>query len=270
MRKGARARRSGLRRDAGVSLAFIMLVVGVVGFTMMAVIPMAAIIAEGKNLDRLQDEIYDIAAASQAFWEDNQSWPSDYDRAENDSAMGGLDALVRRPKGLTTWRGPYYFGRRPADQGLTPGAILDPWGNRFRGETSDDGRAFFVICVGADGEMGTEDDVPRKAVEVLADSDLLEERDVEDRVKRRLTLGHLRRLNSAVDWLVARTGGQVTAGGAFAELSSRGLIPGLPAEDGWGNPWVAEGLGSTVSFYSEGPDGQSGTADDLWLDFGQN
>ena len=268
MRKGARAGRIGARRDAGVSLAFIMLVVGVVGFTMMSVIPMAAILSHGENLDRLQDEIYDIAAATQAFWEDNQAWPTDFDRAANGSAMNGLDALVRRPDDLATWRGPYYFGRRPAAKGMTPGTPLDPWGNRFLGVASDDGRRFVVICVGADGEVGTADDVPRQAVEILADSDVLEERDLEDRVKRRLTLGHLRRLNSAVDWLVVQTDGQVTAATAYSQLG--GMIPGLPPVDGWGNSWVVEGGGATVSFYSAGPDGQSGTVDDLWLDFGQN
>lgn len=49
-----------------------------------------------------------------------------------------------------------------------------------------------------------------------------------------------------------------------AELSPR-YLPIVPAEDGWGNTMSYASDGRTYSIVSAGPDGESGTPDDLAL-----
>jgi general secretion pathway protein G len=60
----------------------------------------------------------------------------------------GLQALVEAPASAKNWGGPY----------VEPNQINDPWNQPYRYESSGP-KNFKIICVGSDGQEGTEDDV---------------------------------------------------------------------------------------------------------------
>ena len=60
----------------------------------------------------------------------------------------GLTALIEAPASAKNWGGPY----------AEPNQINDPWNRPYRYESSGP-KVFKIICLGVDGEEGTEDDV---------------------------------------------------------------------------------------------------------------
>ena len=72
------------------------------------------------------------------------------DNKEYPSEDSGLQALVENVDALDTWKGPYI------DASTVP---KDPWGNDYYYRCpGDDDRPFEIICYGADGEPGGEDE----------------------------------------------------------------------------------------------------------------
>jgi general secretion pathway protein G len=64
------------------------------------------------------------------------------------STEEGLQALLEAPATAKNWGGPF----------VEPNQINDPWGQPYRYEASGP-KVFKIICVGSDGQEGTEDDV---------------------------------------------------------------------------------------------------------------
>ena len=68
-------------------------------------------------------------------------------------ASQGLEALLAAPSGLANenrWRGPYL------KQGITV-LPLDPWDNQYQYDS--DGTTYTITSGGADGVVGTDDDI---------------------------------------------------------------------------------------------------------------
>ena len=118
-------------------------VTGVAAF-LMAVIALCTTFFFPRLTERTDDakrriargDIEQITLACKLFRLDYGRWPSQPE---------GLNALLRNP-GSTNWRGPYL--ERPA---------RDPWGRPYRYFATSN--AIDVVSPGADGRIGTEDDV---------------------------------------------------------------------------------------------------------------
>jgi hypothetical protein len=89
-----------------------------------------------------------------------------------------------------------------------------------------------------------------------------------DRARRERSLERLEQLRTALTRYAIDHDGAVPEGSSLgsvsAELSPR-YLPIVPAEDGWGNTMSYASDGRTYSIVSAGPDGESGTPDDLAL-----
>ncbi len=73
------------------------------------------------------------AKALEVFYADFERYPS---------AKEGLSALLRRPPTLAGWRGPYMEGDYS----------VDPWGNEYVYQVSDDGADYKLLTYGPEGE----------------------------------------------------------------------------------------------------------------------
>ena len=122
------------RRNAGMSLIEIILVIALVGTLMTVLIT---------NLTQKQDEaMKDTARLSmQRLMQNLEEY-----RIHHYKYPANLDALVENP-GSKKWRGPY----------AEKDKLKDPWDQPF--EYESDGRKVKIISPGPDGEVGTEDDV---------------------------------------------------------------------------------------------------------------
>ena len=89
-----------------------------------------------------------------------------------------------------------------------------------------------------------------------------------DRARRERSLDHLEQLRTALTRYAIDHDGAVPEGSSLgsvsAELSPR-YLPLVPAEDGWGNTMSYSSDGRSYSIVSAGPDGETGTPDDLSL-----
>ena len=61
----------------------------------------------------------------------------------------GLEALVRNPGGLDSWKGPY----------LSKGVPRDPWERPYAYKSPGDHSDYDIFSLGADGLEGTSDDI---------------------------------------------------------------------------------------------------------------
>jgi hypothetical protein len=89
-----------------------------------------------------------------------------------------------------------------------------------------------------------------------------------ERARRERSLERLEQLRTALTRYAIDHDGAVPEGsslaGVSAELSPR-YLPLVPAEDGWGQTMSYASDGRTYSVVSAGPDGETGTPDDLAL-----
>ena len=89
-----------------------------------------------------------------------------------------------------------------------------------------------------------------------------------DRARRERSLDRLEQLRTALTRYAIDHDGAVPEGSSLgsvsAELSPR-YLPLVPAEDAWGNTMSYASDGRSYSIVSAGPDGETGTPDDLSL-----
>jgi hypothetical protein len=89
-----------------------------------------------------------------------------------------------------------------------------------------------------------------------------------ERARRERSLERLEQLRTALTRYAIDHDGGVPEGSSLAgvsgELAPR-YLPIVPAEDGWGQTMSYASDGRTYSIVSAGPDGETGTADDLTL-----
>jgi type II secretion system protein G len=90
-----------------------------------------------------RDDIAAFSQAIEAFHIDNNRYPTSDE---------GLDALIHRPTGLKSWRGPYIAGSR---------VPKDPWGHPYlyRFPAANFRGGFDLISMGLDGVEGGGDDI---------------------------------------------------------------------------------------------------------------
>ena len=120
--------------EAGFSLMELLVVLAIMGLLAGLVLPRVMGALGKAKIETTKTQIDQLAAALDFFQVDNGRYPS---------SSEGLEALVTRPPGLTSWNGPY----------VTKNDIpLDGWHHPFLYEES--GSGYSLTSLGADGRAG--------------------------------------------------------------------------------------------------------------------
>ena len=126
-----------MARSAGFTLIELLVVLVILGLLVGLVGPRVLSYLGAAKSDTAGLQIKNLSATLDLFWIDAGRYPSQEE---------GLGALVKAPKAVGAWKGPYLKGAAvPAD----------PWGRpyiyRFPGQ---DGRPYDLLSLGADGREG--------------------------------------------------------------------------------------------------------------------
>jgi len=135
-------KRSKLSRHGGFTLVELMLVLVILGILAGLVLPKFTGKTEFAKQTAARTQIATFDTALNTYEVDTGSYPS---------TQAGLRALVVQPSDVGSWRGPYLASDIP----------LDPWGHpytyEYPGKLNPSG--FDIISMGADGQLGTADDI---------------------------------------------------------------------------------------------------------------
>jgi len=133
MRRGHRSGELG--GDAGYTLTEILVVMAIIGL-IAAVLTPGLVGQLGRARSKTaQVQLETVAAAVESFRSDVGRYPSDSE---------GLNALVSQPGGVDGWTGPYVKGAK---------LLSDPWGHAIEYKQTEEGLAFVVTSLGADGRV---------------------------------------------------------------------------------------------------------------------
>jgi general secretion pathway protein G len=136
MRNGRRQRRS---NERGFTLVELLVVMVILGLLASLVLPNFFGQAAKARVKTAVVQIKTLETALDAFALDTGRYPS---------TQEGLAALLEQPSGMAMWDGPYLKGKLPKD----------PWGNDYEYSGPDDGGNYEIVCLGADGRRGGDDD----------------------------------------------------------------------------------------------------------------
>ncbi len=124
------------RRNAGISLLEIMVVLGIMALVIGVVAPRAIDYFGRAKSQTAGIQMQQIKGGLQLMYVDIGRYPTEAE---------GLEALVNAPAAATGWHGPYL----DTNEGL-----IDPWGRRYLYRFPGADRAFDVLSLGRDGQVG--------------------------------------------------------------------------------------------------------------------
>lgn len=139
-RESARTRPSSARRERGLTLIEIMVVVIIIGILVSVIAPNVMGRPDTARREVTRSDLLAIGNALDMYRLDNGAYPS---------TDQGLDALIDKPSGFPeprNWGPDPYLKKLPVDQ----------WGNEF--VYTSDGGSFELMSLAADGEEGGEDE----------------------------------------------------------------------------------------------------------------
>ena len=139
-RESARTKRSSSRRQRGLTLIEIMVVVIIIGILVSVIAPNVMGRPDTARREVTRSDLMAIGNALDMYRLDNGTYPS---------TDQGLDALIDKPSGFPeprNWGPDPYLKKMPVDQ----------WGNEF--VYTSDGGSFELMSLAADGEEGGEDE----------------------------------------------------------------------------------------------------------------
>ncbi|MBM3505301.1 MAG: type II secretion system protein GspG [Alphaproteobacteria bacterium] len=129
------------RRQRGFTLVELLVVIVILGLLIGIVAPRAIDFLSRAKADVARIQIENLATALEWFRVDNGRYPTTEE---------GLDVLIKRPVGLTRWRGPYLKGDK---------VPLDPWTRPYVYEApGSGGKAYGLLSLGEDGRKGGDGD----------------------------------------------------------------------------------------------------------------
>ena len=139
-RKSAMTKPSSARRERGLTLIEIMVVVIIIGILVSVIAPNVMGRPDTARREVTRSDLLAIGNALDMYRLDNGAYPS---------TDQGLDALIDKPSGFPeprNWGPDPYLKKLPVDQ----------WGNEF--VYTSDGGSFELMSLAADGEEGGEDE----------------------------------------------------------------------------------------------------------------
>ena len=139
-RKSAMTKPSAARRERGLTLIEIMVVVIIIGILVSVIAPNVMGRPDTARREVTRSDLMAIGNALDMYRLDNGAYPS---------TDQGLDALIDKPSGFPeprNWGPDPYLKKLPVDQ----------WGNEF--VYTSDGGSFELMSLAADGEEGGEDE----------------------------------------------------------------------------------------------------------------
>lgn len=119
--------------EAGFTLVEVIVVISIIGLFMSLVGPRVLNYLTDSKLKAARIQAETLASAVELFFIDVGRYPLEAE---------GLEALVRAPRAVSLWNGPYLKGTN---------VPRDPWGNAYLYASPGNGRSFTVTFAGQDG-----------------------------------------------------------------------------------------------------------------------
>lgn len=129
---------AGTALNKGMTLIEIIIVVALLGTLMTYLVSNLTSVSESAKEDQAKLAMGVISQSLQMYRVHNNNYPT---------SSQGLQALLANPGSSRKWRGPYIEEEK----------LVDPWGLEFNYEA--EGRNYKITSAGADGAIGTEDDL---------------------------------------------------------------------------------------------------------------
>lgn len=131
-KQGGRARHG----EAGFTLVEILVVITIIGLIMGLVGPRVLTYLSDSKVKAATIQIQGFSSALDLYYLDSGRYPTSNE---------GLNALVHRPEGATTWNGPYLKGNSVPN---------DPWGRPYVYKFPGQKGPFEIVSLGPDGREG--------------------------------------------------------------------------------------------------------------------
>ncbi|MDB5641002.1 MAG: gspG [Hyphomicrobiales bacterium] len=123
--------------EEGFTLVEVIVVISIIGLFMSLVGPRVLNYLTDSKLKAARIQAETLGSAVELFFIDIGRYPLEAE---------GLDALVRAPRTVSLWNGPYLKGNS---------VPRDPWGNPYIYASPDKGRSFTITFAGQDGVRKT-------------------------------------------------------------------------------------------------------------------
>ena len=121
----------------GMTLIELLVVLVILGLIASLVGPQVMKYLGGAKTDTAKQQISLFEGVLDGYKLDNSRYPT---------TQEGLDALVKAPAGISSWKGPYL------KKNVVP---KDPWGNEYKYTSpGEEGRPYDILSYGADGKPG--------------------------------------------------------------------------------------------------------------------
>src|SRR3974390_1864184 len=133
-----RNRRSSFRRtlERGFTLVEMLVVISIIALIMALVGPRVLNFLAESKVKAAKIQIVSLESALDLYALDTGQYPS---------SSEGLDALMHRPGGVTSWSGPYLKGSEVPN---------DPWGKPYIYRSPGEHGSYDIVSYGADGKEG--------------------------------------------------------------------------------------------------------------------
>ena len=134
----SRRRQKSVRRFAelGFTLIEMLVVISIIALIMSLVGPRVLNFLGESKVKAARIQIESLTSALDLYALDTGQYPS---------SSEGLEALMQRPGGVTSWSGPYLKGN---------GVPKDPWGKPYIYRAPGEHGAYDILSYGADGQEG--------------------------------------------------------------------------------------------------------------------
>lgn len=121
----------------GMTLIELLVVLVILGLIASLVGPQVMKYLGGAKTDTAKQQISLFEGVLDGYKLDNSRYPT---------TQEGLEAMVKAPAGISSWKGPYL------KKNIVP---KDPWGNEYKYTSpGEEGRPYDILSYGADGKPG--------------------------------------------------------------------------------------------------------------------
>jgi general secretion pathway protein G len=124
--------------EDGFTLVELLVVLGIIALLAALLAPQVIGYLSGARSEAAAAQLKNIESAVELYYLDNGSYPP---------TDVGLDALIKAPPGLASWKGPYF---------KRANGLVDPWGKPFSFANPGIHGPYDIFSLGRDGREGGE------------------------------------------------------------------------------------------------------------------